>query len=332
MSFVSGLSLPNSVNKEVQAIELVDDFIQSVYKNHSAKKLDELFLDYHLNTNKKLRAKLCLDVAKNLGLRSKDVLGWACGCEIFNNSLRISELSLNKILSQGSVKNSEEIKSIYECQIASSSLLALMPLSLGQIPINDGIKNRLLITIMDYSLKVNESHLALLNLDFQNPSDYLDIVSRKAQALYEMPVYGTALIVGLSEKEAKRISENFRELGVLALMVEDIVAIYGEKKDIESPLSFVNILLSTYISTFPNLKDSVLQKALKAIIGETSTEDLAKEFVEKNILQSVLSILRAQITTIEKSESLKPWPKLVELARIYSHNLTRPVDHLLKEY
>ncbi|MDZ4662191.1 MAG: polyprenyl synthetase family protein [Pseudomonadota bacterium] len=345
MSFVTGLSLPNSVNKDVQPIDLVDDFIQGVYKSQSAKKLDDILMDYHLTTNKKLRAKICLDVAKNLGIRSKDVLGWACGCEIFNNAYRVSEISLQKILNSDFNSTAEDLKSIYESQIATSSFLALIPLSLGQIPINDGIKNRLLITVMDFSLKVHEAQLGLLNLDYRGSSvnrsanlpgrlisEYQEIVSRKAQALFEMPVYGTALIVGLSDKEAKRISESFRDLGILVQMVEDIIAFYGNKEDMESSLSFLNLLLVSYVSTFPNLSDSIFQKVQKILNGESDREELAKEFLEKQILRDVLTIVRSQIMNIEKSESLKPWPKIVELVKIYSQNLTRPIDHLLRNY
>ena len=336
MRFVTGLSLPNSINRDAQPIELVDDFILGVFNNQPAKKLNEILNDYRLPTSKKLRAKICLDVAKNLGIRSKDVLGWACGCEIFNNAYRVAEISIQKIVNNGFNSTTDELKSSYESQIATSSLLALIPLSLVQIPINDGIKNRLLITIMDFSLKVNESQLGLLNLDYiSNPSgllnEYQEIISRKAQALFEMPVYGTALIVGLSDKEAKRISESFRDIGILVQMVEDICAFYGDKQDIESPLSLLNLLLVSYVSKFPALADSIFQRAQKVINGKMEREELAKEFLEKDILKDVLLKLRAQVMHIEKSESLKPWPKIVELARIYSQNLTRPIDHLLRQ-
>ncbi len=327
MNFVTGIVLPQVNYKDVQPLEIVEEQLKSVIAQSGDGILHEIIEDYSLMHSKRLRAKIALDCGKALNVRPKDISALGVALELINNVARIQEALVYTQLTKSNF-SADEVKNQYESQQAASSFMSLLPSIIGQVPLNDGVRMRLLNIISSFYLNYLK---ALLDFSSLNPGSTMGeilprlngFIQARSALLFELPAQGAAVVGGLSIKESMRMSEIFRTLGELQYMIDEALVL------MESPAK----LISEHTVTPYNL----LLMGLREIKGGSAAElvdivkeELIQQFISTGVLKAHVDKIKALHITIEKSDSLKPWPKLVEVLRNFTQGFMRPAEFVIK--
>lgn len=327
MNFVTGIVLPQVNYKDVQPLEIVEEQLKAVIAQAGEGLLHEIIEDYSLMYSKRLRARIALDCSQVLNVRPKDISAWGVALELINNAARIQEALVYAQLSKSNF-SADEIRNQYESQQAASSFMALLPSIVAQVPLNDGVRMRLLGIISSFYLSYLK---ALLDFSSLNPGSATaeilpklnNFVQARSGLLFELPAQGAAVVGGLSVKESVRMSESFRTLGELQYMIDEALVL------MEGPAK----LISEHSVTPYNY----LLMGLREVKGGSSSdlvdivrEELIQQFISSGVLKSHVEKIRALQMTLEKGDSLKPWPKLLEISRTYVQNFLRPAEFVLK--
>jgi hypothetical protein len=327
MNFVTGIVLPQVNYKDVQPLEIVEEQLKAVIAQAGDGLLHEIIEDYSLMHSKRLRARIALDCSKVLNVRPKDISAWGVALELINNAARIQEALVYTQLTKSNF-SADEVKNQYESQQAASSFMALLPSIIGQVPLTDGVRMQLLHIVSSYYLNYLKTLLDFAGL---SPGSTLgeimpkldSFIQSRSALLAELPAQGAAIIGGLSLKESTRMSESFRGLGELQYLIDEALVL------MEAPAK----LISEHNVTPYNL----LLMGLREVKGGNTSElvDIMKEelvqaLISSGVLKFHVNRIKAVQFSLEKSDSLKPWPKLVEVLRNYIQSFMRPAEFIIK--
>lgn len=328
MNFVTGIVLPQVNYKDVQPLEIVEEQLKSVIAQSGEGLLHEIIEDYSLMHSKRLRARIALDCSKALNVRPKDISAWGVALELINNVARIQETLVYTQLAKSNF-SSDEVKNQYESQQAASSFMALLPSIVSQVPTNDGIRMRLLAIISSFYLNYLKTLLDFASLgQGAAPQEILPklnaFIQTRSALLFELPAQGAAIVGGLSLKESMRMSESFKALGELQYMIDEALVL------MESPAKLIS---EHNVSPY-----NFLLMALREVKGSSASEltDIVKdELIQQLHSTGILKLHVEKIRTIsmmlERSDSLKPWPKLLEILRTYVQSFLRPAESFTKK-
>ncbi|OQW46079.1 MAG: hypothetical protein A4S09_16730 [Proteobacteria bacterium SG_bin7] len=322
MNFVTGIVLPQVNYKDAQPLEIVEEQLKSVIAQSGDGSLHEIIEDYSLMHSKRLRARIALDCSKALNVRPKDISAWGVALELINNVARIQEALVYTQLAKSNF-SSDEVKNQYESQQAASSFMALLPSIVAQVPSNDGIRMRLLAIISSFYLNYLKSLLdfSVLNQGsvFAEILPKLDaFIQARSALLFELPAQGVAIVGGLSIKESMRMSESFRTLGELQYMIDEALVI------LENPVKLISEHnVTPYNFLLMGLRE--LKGDCAAELTDMVKDELVRQLHDTGVLRLHVEKIKAIHITLEKSDSLKPWPKLLEVLRTYANGFFKMV-------
>lgn len=339
MNFVSGLSLPSQTQRDTQPLELVEEILKNLISLNNEAPLSELLQDSFISTSKRMRAKLCIETARCMNLRPKDVGYWGAAMEIIHNAFRVQESAHFDFLSRDNCTH-DETKSYLEANIASSAFLALLPAAILQAPLNDGLRTKLIGLVSEYLARMAQGYSYFLSLPTPLsmatlPDDFSKFVFRRSSLFYELPVQGTALAAGLSLKESVRMAEPFRELGILQFLIDDLLVILENSSRLNSDhsLSHFNFVMLEYYQMLPHKFSEFKIKWQNLFANkEGAKEELNSLLIESGVLAAYVQKIRMQHMNIEKNDLLKPWPKMLEMYRSFAQTMLRSADYFLKTY
>ncbi len=327
MNFVTGIILPQVNYKDAQPLEIVEEQLKAVIAQSGDGLLHEIIEDYSLMHSRRLRARIALDCSKALNVRPKDISAWGVALELVNNVARIQEALVHAQLSKSNFSN-DEVRNQYESQQAASSFMALLPSIVSQVPTNDGVRMRLLAIISSFYLNYLKSLLDFSNLSHGSATSEIlpkldAFIQARSALLFELPAQGAAIVGGLSIKESMRMSESFRTLGEFQYMIDEALVL------MESPAKLIS---EHNVSPY-----NFLLMGLREIKGNSAHEltdivkvELIQQLHKTGVLKLHVEKIRAIHMTLEKSDSLKPWPKLLEILRTYVHSFLRPAEIIIK--
>jgi geranylgeranyl diphosphate synthase type I len=294
----------------------------------------------HLHTGgKRLRARLALAAAEALGAERSGALAWAAACELLHNASLIHD----------DVQDHDEYRrgrfSVWvrhgEAQaINAGDLLLMLPFraiehveapAATKWALAQAVARRGEETVRGQSLEM--SLWASCRWDW---ASYDEAAAGKTSALMVLPVHGAALLAGRGAAAAERLSDCFRDLGLLFQMQDDVVDLFGDKGrdrpggDVRE--GRVSALVVEHLTRNPE-DVAWLCPILGKPREETTDADVervARAF-EAGALQGVLQRIRAVEARILAAPPLLEEPGLWAVARGLVALCLAPVAPLMKE-
>ena len=288
----------------------------------------------HLRTGgKRLRARLALASSQALGARAEAGVVWAAACELAHNATLIHD----DIQDGDRVRRGQPttwVRHGVAQAINAGDLLFMLPyVAVGakvfEAPLQAALCQALgqyLVTVirgqaLECQLMV-DPHIA--------PELYEKIIREKTSALFELPVFGAALIAGASPAEAARITRPFAPLGMLFQMQDDVLDLFGDKGR-EAPGADlregkVSALVVTHWARHPEDRAALLD--LLQTSREQSDSTAVAYFIERfrdgGTVRAVLEAMDAQAAQAQSDVG----PELADLMRALIALVWQPVAHV----
>ncbi|MCP4805737.1 MAG: polyprenyl synthetase family protein [Proteobacteria bacterium] len=181
---------------------------------------------------KRIRARLALAAHAALTGTTAGSLGWAAACELLHNaSLVHDDLQDGDTVRRGS----PTLWAKYGAPqaINAGDLLLMLPtLALDHVEADDGTRWRLSRCLAEHAadtVRGQSLEMTLLNSRRVGWNDYLRGVDGKTAGFFGLPVHGAALLAGRNGLEARALAAEFRRIGVVFQLQDDVIDLFGEK-------------------------------------------------------------------------------------------------------
>jgi len=335
MNFLTNVALPPNRSKELQPLAMVDQLLANIARSQDSEKNAEILQDVILLGSKRLAARISLEASRLWGLRPKDHIGWAASAELFN----ASHLIHRNLHEQQRGDLPILPNRTFSDHIVISQITNYLPvLSIQSLPISDGLRWKLWSLLTYYSNQMSEVDSMEIEFHGSRMQRGLKVLHDKilnirAIPYFELPMHGTALIANLSEKEALRISPVFRDLGILYMLIEDVMDLYGESSSghhgFRIKRGLMSRLIVEHLERFPQDREEIIKLLTQSAEQIEAFQELSSELKTKGALAAVVVEIQFIALKINSSDELKPWPKVLDLARNYVKSFLRPIDHLI---
>jgi len=318
-------------NPWVLASELlvaVESHMQRLAFGTQADPLGAIATDQLLSGGRRLRARLALATLSALGGEASDGVGWASACELLHNASLIHD-----DLQDGDTRRRGRTTTwaAYGCNQAINAgdlLLMLAYRAVGDVPVADAQKWRLVEALSEYAVRAVRGQAAEPSLLIEHSFDwtsYVQVIEGKTAALIALPVYGAALIAGRPAGEAHTLAHAYLLLGVIFQLQDDIVDIYGDKgRDVRGAdlrEGKVSALIVEHLARCP-FDQEELVAILETPREEVTDVDVARVVELFNISGALDGVLH-RITRISRDVRS-------EIARFQCRALTQVTEDVLR--
>ncbi len=319
--------------------EGMDEVEQLMRRLAIGGRLDRLglVLREHLDTGgKRLRARLALGAADALGVPREKVVAWAAACELLHNATLLHD----------DVQDGDRTRRGHEAAwvrhgvahaITAGDLALMLPwTAVEQIDAPDAVKWQLGSAIARQACRVargqaNEGDL--LPRRQLSWSEYERVVMGKTAALFTLPVFGVALLAGLSLEQATALADELYPLGLLYQVQDDVLDLFGDKgRDIvgsDIAEGKVSALVVEHLRLYPHDAPWLIA-LLERPREETLRDDITRcteRFRDGGALDAVWERLERIEGAIVDSERLAQHPRLHALAVELVALAVAPIAH-----
>ena len=255
----------------------------------------------HLRTGgKRLRARLALAASAAFNAPPNAALAWATACELAHNATLVhDDLQDGDTLRRGRPSVWAE-HGMAQAINLGDWLLMLPYTAIGEGGLDEALCWRLcqaLASRMSVVIKGQAMECSMLGQGVVDRDSYVTTIRGKTSALFELPVYGAALLSQYSPAAAASLTEPFASLGMLFQMQDDVLDLYGDKgreacgSDLRE--GKVSALVVEHLALVP--KDAPwLLGLLRKPRASTSDDDVQKaidRFRDSGALQAVLTAM-----------------------------------------
>lgn len=332
------------VKRERLEIEVPDGF--------DIDPLNGIVADHLRVGGKRLRARLSLDVIACLGANPLDFLPWAAVCELLHNGTLVhDDIQDGDRLRRGQPTVWTKV-GIPQAINVGDLLLVIPNRILYALKVSDSIKWKLSHAVSraaenvvrGQAMEMNLTALVSKNIKVQLltmsqlEGSYFSSIEHKTSALFELPVFGSALIAGLPESEASDLAACFKVLGSLFQIQDDVLDLYGDKGRGFRGSDIKEGKLSALVVQHLKLYSGEFEKVMTILTtgrDETSDKDvesLIEDFQNRGALRNVLKIILHQREQFVGSQTLRSYPKLYEMGCDLIDVILKPISHVLSEH
>lgn len=307
--------------------------------NHGflGKRLGEIAQEHLQSGGKRLRARLALATAQALGSDPKASVGWAAACELLHQaSLIHDDLQDGDTHRRG--RPTTWAKHGVAQAINAGDLLLMLPYeAVALCGCDDATRWQLCRALAGYAseaVRGQATELDLLpegRLDWQS---YLEVVEGKTAALLALPVLGAALIAGRSPAAAEGFAAEFRRLGILFQLQDDVLDLFGDKGRERAANDLyegkVSALVVEHVRLHPSDREPLLD-LLRTPRCSTSAEAVdwaVRRFQDGGAVEGVLHRIRDLVHATESSRTLALEPALHAVAVRVAGVCLAPIQHL----
>ncbi len=324
-------------------LEEVEQLMRALVRRHAPGLVGEA-VSYQLSTGgKRLRARLALGAFRALERRAldagrsrtvgADVALWAAACEILHNGTLVHD----DVQDGDRLRRSREtvwVKFGVPQAINVGDMMLMLPiLAVAQMATEGNVKAALSEEISSQAAKTvcgQSEELDLVNWlgSEELPQRYRQCIKLKTSALFELPVFGAAMLCGRELRRAKVISEGFQRLGIVFQIQDDILDLYGEKGRDQMGTDLkegkVSALVVAHLNLFPS-EAKALRELLLTERSQVSAQDVegwTRIFAERGALkrccweiEEISRELASQNFATEDSELKRLLLEMLELVR-----------------
>jgi geranylgeranyl diphosphate synthase type I len=294
----------------------VEAFMRRLAVSEKADKLGSIGVEHLATGGKRLRARIALAALEALGGDPAGAVAWGAACELLHNaSLVHDDLQDGDEFRRGS-PTVWSAHGVAEAINLGDLFISLALRAVRFIAVDPATRYELLQAMseaMETCVRGQSAEFQLLD-HCRSPDAlqlYFDSVRGKTGTLFQLPVQGAALLAGRSPAEALDLGEEFRALGVLFQLQDDILDLYGEKgrKAVGSDLKEgkVSCLVLAHLHLQPADADWLIQllKLPRDATDAQSVEQAIHAFTHNGALQESLRLLGEVTRQIEHSSRLK---------------------------
>ena len=180
---------------------------------------------------KRLRARLALAATEGLGQERKDGVGWAAACELLHNATLVhDDLQDGDRVRRG--HDATWVRYGAAQAINAGDLCLMLPYLAVESVEPVSLRWPLARLLAGYACEVvrgQAEELELLGSGRLDREAYDAASSGKTAALFALPVHGAALRAGLDAVEARQVADEFRAIGLLFQLQDDVLDLFGDK-------------------------------------------------------------------------------------------------------
>lgn len=335
-------------SNEKQTEELVEQWIKKLITDSefcfsSMDRLNQIGLEHFDSGGKRLRVFLAMSVGKAFGVKLECLIPWAAACEILHNATLVhDDIQDGDRVRRG--KPTVWVSHGIPEAINLGDLLFMLPFkSIDGILVSDSIKwilskhlsaqteNIIRGQSLEFSMLKELSRL----VKSQSLSSYYQAcVKKKTSALFELPVFGSALLGACSEFEALNLSKVFEDLGLMFQIQDDLLDLWGDKGrgEIGSDIKEgkVSALVVEHLSYYPsdlNWIKGILEQPREGTNQDMVTEVITR-FEQSGTKERAIESLYVLKDQIFNNHYLNQNPSIVKITERLTHRLLDPIAHL----
>lgn len=181
---------------------------------------------------KRIRARLALASHEALTGRPDAALGWAAACELLHNASLVHDDLQDGDRTRRGAPTLWARHGAAQAINAGDLLLMLPTLALDHVDTDDATRWRLSRCLSQYAadtVRGQSLEMSLLEGRRLGWHDYLRSVDGKTAGFFSLPVHGAALLAGRTELEARALADEFRRIGVIFQLQDDVIDLFGDK-------------------------------------------------------------------------------------------------------
>lgn len=287
----------------------------------------------HLATGgKRLRARLALAAATALGAPEDAALAWATACELAHNATLVHD----------DVQDGDPVRrgqpTVWKRHgvaqaINAGDLLFMVPytavLQAEHSPVTASLCAAL-ANFLGTVIRGQALECSLLAAGATERPVYERMIRGKTSALFELPVYGAALIAGHGADAAAALTRPFAPLGMLFQMQDDTLDLYGDKGR-EAPGSDIregkiSALVVEHLARAPADRPWLLNilRTERDATREADVLEVMRRFVASGARSGVLAAIAHEAQAAQAAVSPQLAPVLADLIELVLH----PIRHL----
>lgn len=315
----------------------VEDLMRLLAADGASDPVGRIVREHLATGGKRLRARLALATLEALGGWREDGIPWAAACELLHNATLIhDDLQDGDRLRRG--HPTAWVRHGAAQAVNAGDLMLVLPyLAIDRLTVPLEVRWALTLTLAMHAARVvrgQAAELALGGAGRAGWEEYVDAVTGKTSALFQLPVEGAALLAGCTAAESRSLAAGFRHLGVLFQLQDDVLDLYGDKgrgapgSDLRE--GKISALVLEHLALHPADRSWLL--ALLAEAREDTREaDVAiaiRRFREDGALEGVLARIEREALATLNAPVLHGRPALRELARELVEVALAPIGHL----
>lgn len=301
-------------------------------------------IDYHLATGgKRIRARLALDAFEALGGRDiSSIVYWAASCELLHNGTLVHD----DIQDGDRVRRNSPtvwVKFGVAQAINVGDMMLMLPvLATEKMKVSTEIRYALAFeTINQTSQTVRGQAAELLLPEILTSAilqdRYRTCIEQKTGSLFELPVFGSALLAGRSADQARRMSSAFTALGRLFQVQDDVLDLYGAKgrEELGADLKEgkVSALVVEHLRLFPQDAEEMrrLLTTARDQVDASQVSHWIERFQTGGALEACCQIVERLSTEILDSKLIVEEPALGQLLVGLVEKIRSPIAHVLTQ-
>lgn len=318
-------------------VATMDELVLRGHRGFLGKRLGEIAHEHLQTGGKRLRARLALATAQALGADPKTAVGWAAACELLHQaSLIHDDLQDGDTHRRG--RPTTWAKHGVAQAINAGDLLLMLPYdAVERCGCDDATRWQLCRALAGYAseaVRGQATELDLLpegRLDWQS---YLEVVEGKTAALLALPVFGAAMIAGRNRDAAEGFATEFRRLGILFQLQDDVLDLYGDKGRERAANDLyegkVSALVVEHVRLHPGDREPLLDllRTPRCSTSAEAVEWAVRRFQEGGAVEGVLRRIRDLVHATESSRTLALEPALHAVAVRVAGVCLAPIQHL----
>jgi geranylgeranyl diphosphate synthase type I len=299
----------------------------------------EIALEHLATGGKRLRARLALAAIEALGRPRADGVAWAAACELVHNGTLVHD-DLQDGDEQRRGAPTVWVRHGAAQAINAGDLLLIVPyMAVAELPVADAVRWELCRALASRTAAVIRGQADEQRLPARDAisfTEYEAAVVGKTSALFELPIFGAALIAGRDLTVAGALSAPFRDLGVLFQMQDDVLDLYGDKGRGRAGSDLyegkVSCLVVEHAALNPSERTELLAflRAPRGAKAEAAVAKLIARFRDGGALAAVLERLRDLRRRLERSELYASAPALGPLMHDLVSRTLAPIEPLLR--
>jgi geranylgeranyl diphosphate synthase type I len=300
-------------------LPLVEELLLDLATGVRFDKLGVIAREHLATGGKRLRARLALATMQALGAPRVEAVPWAAAAEMLHNATLVHDDVQDGDAVRRGVPSVWARHGVNQA-INVGDLMLMLPFRalerLEAHPARCWALSRMLSRCAEEVVRGQAAELDLLPRQRFEWDAYRDAVEGKTAALFSLPVYGSAILAGLSHDEADALASELRPIGLLFQIADDVLDLYGDKGR-EAPGADlregkVSALVVEHLSLHPGERDDLIA-LLETPRDETPAREvhrMIRRFQEGGALAAVWNRMGAIEERVHDSAVLARVPKL----------------------
>ena len=313
-------------------LALVEARMTALLGGESSDLLGGMAQEHLATGGKRLRARLALAAASALGAPEDAALAWATACELAHNATLVHD----------DVQDGDPVRrgqpTVWKRHgvaqaINAGDLLFMLPFTAvlqAEQSATTATLSAALASFLATVIRGQALECSLLAAGDTERGVYERMIRGKTSALFELPVYGAALIAGHGSDAAAALTRSFAPLGMLFQMQDDVLDLYGDKGR-EAPggdirEGKISALVVEHLARVPADRPWLLDilRTDRDATQATQVLEVMRRFVASGARSGVLAAIGQEAQDAQRAVS----PQLAEVLSELIELVLQPIRHL----